>query len=120
MLKSLASATASLAAAAGIIRPWRAIATVTAKRDAGDQTVTVEGRTNVSGRIVELRVTDAAGAITPGPKKSVVKGLVGLTLSDLGLIARRRGGLAIATLPVSPSHPRTVRIDLRSNAFASL
>lgn len=120
MFQVLANATAALAEAAGLTRPWHVVANVTAKRDAGDQSVTVEARAGSKKGTVELRVTDAAGTVTPGPQKPVVAGLVGLTMSDVGLIARKRGGLTIASVPASPARSRAVVLNLRSNALAGL
>lgn len=120
MLKALAKATATLAEAAGLTRPWHVIATVTAKRDAGDVKTVVEARAGSKNGTVELRVTDAAGTVAAGPKKPIVAGLVGLTMSDVGLIPRKRGGLTIASVPVNPAKPRAVTLDLRSNVFDGL
>lgn len=120
MLQALASATASIAEAVGLIRPWRPIATVTAKRDGGDQSTLVEARAGTKAGTVELRVTDASGVVTPGFQKKIVAGLVGLTMSDAGLIARKRGGLTIASVPVQPAKPKAVVLNLRSDALAGL
>lgn len=97
---------------------YRTVAAVEALRDDGKVSLTVDARPRAGRRhVMQVRVTDAAGRVLRELDKAVPGGRLSLTLSDLGLIPAKRGGLAVASIDPALAGPAPVRLELRSGAL---
>lgn len=100
---------------------WSRLATLTIDRDDGQSLITVDVRPSKSGHgRLQLRATDQAQQTARFSEKAPSGDMVGLTLSDLGLIPPKRKGLSVAVVKLSERGEKTFQINLRSGALAGL
>lgn len=109
---------ARLATFIGMARPFRQIAALTVIRDRGQETFAVEARP--AGSAFDLRVLQPDGAVVAQTRKNAPNDRLFVTMSDLGLGRRKRGGLKVATILMRQSAPQPIRLDLRSRALAGI
>ncbi len=102
----------------GLARPFLPVAALTVLRDTGKECFAIEAR--AKGDACDLRVIADTGAVVAETRTRAALGRVSLTLSDLGLGRRKRGGLRVASILLGQERIHAINLDLRSRGLAGI
>lgn len=102
----------------GFTRPFQPVAALTVLRDTGTERFAIEAR--AKGETCDLRVVADTGAVVTETRTRAALGRVSVTLSDLGLGRRKRGGLRVASFLLGQEAIHAINLDLRSRGLAGI